>query len=207
MDTDKAAAELKVIRQLMERPIRFSTMSGLSGVWAGAAAILGLALDLYVTDRYQGRLQTALWINAAVWAGVFVLAASGVWALTRRREKKQGMPAWSSVKTRLLLTILAPFACGAGLTAVLVLRCVGQVPGSLAQFNLVPAVWMLFYGAALWQLGEFSPREVRFLGAAFILAGLVSAGFLQDWPYCVLGATFGGFHLVYGAIVWARYGG
>ena len=208
MDTDKAAAELKVIRQLMERPIRFSTMSGLSGLWAGAMALLGLVLDLCVTGLFRGRSEVALWVNAGVWSGVFVLAAAGAWTLTRRREKKQGMPVWSRVKTRLLLTVLAPFVCGAALTGVLVLRwCAVGEPNTPAQFAIVPAVWMLFYGVALWQLGEVSPREVRFLGAAFILAGLASAAFFQGWPYLTLGATFGGFHLVYGAIVWARYGG
>jgi hypothetical protein len=208
MDTQKAAAELKVIRQLMERPIRFSTMSGLSGIWAGAAALSGLGLDLYFTHLFQHQGDLALWANMAVWGGVFAVAFAGVWALTRRREKKQGMPAWSSVKTRILLTILPPFLCGVGLTAVLVLRwLIARVPGGADQLDLVPAIWMLFYGIALWQLGEFSPPEVRVLGAAFILAGLASAALFQSCPYFTLGVTFGGFHLAYGSIIWMRYGG
>ena len=54
-----------------------------------------------------------------------------------------------------------------------------------------PAIWMLFYGVALWQLGEFSPVEVRLLGVVFLAAGLVSAGFFQASPYWALGLTFG----------------
>ncbi|KPK84728.1 MAG: hypothetical protein AMJ81_04865, partial [Phycisphaerae bacterium SM23_33] len=66
---------------------------------------------------------------------------------------------------------------------------------------------MLFYGVALWQVGEFSVREARVLGAAFILAGLAAGAFLQPYPYLTLGVSFGGFHIAYGAVVWMRYGG
>jgi hypothetical protein len=48
---------------------------------------------------------------------------------------------------------------------------------------------------------------VRVLGAVFLLAGLASAAWFQYWPYEALGATFGGFHLIYGVVVWIRYGG
>ncbi len=34
MDSDRAAQEIRIIRQLMERPVRYSTMSGLSGILA-----------------------------------------------------------------------------------------------------------------------------------------------------------------------------
>ena len=52
MDTERAVSELKIIRQLMERPIRYSTMSGLAGIWAGSMALVGLALDSVVSTRY-----------------------------------------------------------------------------------------------------------------------------------------------------------
>lgn len=208
MDTEKATEELRVIRQLMERPIRFSTMSGLSGIWAGAAALLGVALDFFVTGRFRRDGDLALWINGGTWTGVFLAAFAGVWLLTRRRERQQGMPAWSRIKTRILLTILPPFLGGVGLTVIVLLRqCLLHSPASPAQFGLVPAIWMLFYGAALWQLGEFSPCEVRGLGVAFLVAGLVAAAAFQSCPYLALGATFGGFHVVYGIVVWIRYGG
>lgn len=208
MDTERAAEELKVLRQLMERPIRFSTMSGLSGIWAGAMALVGLGLDVYVTGLYRDRPDVGLALSAAVWAGVFVAALAGVLLLTRRRERKQGMPAWSGVKARILKTILPPFVGGVGLTGIILLRWwLSGTQGGEAQFDLVPAIWMLFYGIALWQVGEFAPAEVRALGAAFVLAGLASAAFFQAWPYQALGATFGGFHLIYGIIVWIRYGG
>ncbi len=206
MDTDKAAEELTVIRQLMERPIRYSTMSGLSGILAGCAALAGLALDLYfwlnlAPDR-------ALVANIFVWGGVFVTALAATLILTRLRERKRDMPFWSPVKRRILLTILPPFVAAIGLTFAIACRYLhtGGLD-SVCQGYLIPAVWMLFYGVTLWQLGAFSPIEVRFLGAAFIAAGLVTAAFGQWYPYWAMGITFGGFHIIYGVIVWVRHGG
>lgn len=206
MDSEKAFSELKIIRQLMERPIRYSTTSGLSGLWAGAMALLGLAADFLVSVHYAGQPHVAMWITLVVWACVLVAAVAGVWLLTRRRERPAGMPAWSSIKTRILRTILPPFVAGAGLTLIIVFRWYFRIDN---HWQLIPAIWMLFYGVALWQVGEFSVCEVRVLGAAFILAGLAAGAVpaLYDNPYLALGASFGGFHLAYGAIVWKRYGG
>lgn len=214
MDAQKAADELTVIRQLMERPVRSSTASGVSGIIAGLAALAGAAADKYLSPRLAEHLAerselTSTWdwvliIGAGIWAVVFCVAFVGVVILTRIRERRQGMPFWSPVKRRVLRTILPPFIAGCGLTVAIYYQWIyGYNPG---QSYLIPAVWMLFYGLALWQVGEFSIPEVRLLGAAFIAAGIASA-VVQWYPYESLGATFGGFHIVYGVVVWTRHGG
>jgi hypothetical protein len=205
MNSDRAAEELRTIRQLMERPVRYSTMSGLSGILAGAAALAGCAADWHISLRYMDDPHTAMWLNLPVWAAVFLAAFASATILTRMRERKRGMPFWSPVKRRILMTILPPFVAGVGLTAVIVSRWyLGYGPN---QWGLIPAVWMLFYGVACWQVGGFSVREVRLLGAAFIAAGLIAGAFLQPAPYLAVGLTFGGFHIIYGIAVWLRHGG
>jgi hypothetical protein len=205
MNADKAAQELKVIRQLMERPVRYSTMSGLSGILAGLAAFAGLAADWAISSAWQDKPHTAMKITFLVWAGVFVLAFAGAVICTRLRERRQNMPFWSGVKKRILLTILPPFVAGVGLTLVIVYRWhVGRGPN---EWGLIPPIWMLFYGLALWQVGLLSPVEVRLMGAAFLACGLAAALWLQPHPYWSLGVTFGGFHIVYGLAVWCRHGG
>jgi len=205
MDGEKAASELAIIRQLMERPVRYSTTSGVSGILAGVAALTGLALDWLICTRHPSDPATAMWLCMIVWAGVFAVAFGGVVILTRLRERKQNMPFWSPVKRRILRTILPPFVAGAGLTAAIIYRWyVGDGP---SQWGLIPSLWMLFYGVACWQVGEFSIRELRIMGAVFILTGLIAAVFWQFEPYWALGLSFGGYHLVYGAIVWMRHGG
>ena len=174
MKADKAAKNLAAIRQLMERPIRYSTMSGLSGIFAGCAALVGVAVDSQVCDRYPP--DEAMWVNIFVWAGVFVAAFTCVAVLTHIRERRQNMPFWSPIKRRILMTILIPFICGVGLTAAIIYRW--YVKDGPNQWGLIPAIWMTFYGVALWQVGSFSIGELRVMAIAFILAGLLTA-----WRY------------------------
>jgi hypothetical protein len=205
MDTERAANELAVIRQLMERPVRYSTTSGVSGILAGLAALIGLALDWRISCSHLIDRHTAMWLCMVVWGSVFAVAFAGVVILTRLRERKQNMPFWSRVKRRILWTILPPFIAGVGLTLAIVYRWyIDEGPN---QWGLIPAIWMLFYGVACWQVGEFSIRELRIMGAAFIGTGLLAAACWQFEPYWALGLSFGGYHLVYGALVWMRYGG
>lgn len=207
MDLNRAAQELKVIRALMERPVRYSTQSGLAGILAGVAALAGLAADGYVWKHCLS-FTNACEVSGAIWGGVFAVALVAVVVLTRLREKKQGMPFWSQIKLKMLKSILPPFVAGSGLTvAILVQGMTGDGQLAVAQGRLIPVIWMLFYGVACWQVGEFSIVELRVMGAAFILAGLATAAFLQSNFYWPLGATFGGLHILYGLIVWKRYGG
>ncbi|MBI5722988.1 MAG: hypothetical protein HZA50_03440 [Planctomycetes bacterium] len=203
MEPDRAAAELKVLRQLMERPIRFSTMSGLSGIFAGIAALAGCAAGWHISGRFSP--QSSMAVHMLVWAGVFVAAFVAAVVLTRIREIRRGMPLWSKIKGRILLTILPPFVIAAGLTATLVVGAAGQPDAE--QWGLIPAIWMAFYGLTLWQIGDYAPPEVRLLGAAFLAGSLLSAAWGQQNPYWSLGLTFGGLHIVYGLIVWIRHGG
>ena len=215
MDASKATEELTVIRQLMERPIRFSSMSGLAAIQAGLWALAGIAGDYWAFGRLSDPREAML-AGGAIWAVVFVCAVAGVLLLTRRREIAQGMPFWSPVKRRILATILPPFVAAVGLTLIICMRY-GMTYGAkgypfllqwdLIQGYLIPSIWMLFYGVTLWQLGQFSPAEVKVLGVAFIGAGLATALLWQGYPYWVMGITFGGFHIVYGIVVWIRHGG
>ena len=71
---------------------------------------------------------------------------------------------------------------------------------------MIPPLWMACYGLACWQVSEFGPGELRVMGVAF-MASSVIAVFLPEYPYLILGLTFGGYHIVYGMVVWIRHGG
>ena len=43
--------------------------------------------------------------------------------------------------------------------------------------------------------------------AVAFMASAVAAVFFPGYPYLILGVTFGGYHLVYGVVVWIRHGG
>jgi hypothetical protein len=203
MDDANALEELKVIRSLMERPVKYSTQSGLAGILAGLIALAGMFADMYVSDHFEP--VTAVTICFFIWGGVLVLSLLAVAGLTRLREIRQAMPLWSAVKARILLAILPPAVAGIGLTLAIIFRWyINEGPN---EWGLILPIWMAFYGVACWQVGEFSVKELRWMGAAFILAALITAAFFQYSSYLAFGVTFGGFHIVYGIIVWLRYGG
>jgi hypothetical protein len=208
MDKDKAFQELQVIRALMERPIRYTTLGGKSAVLAGLAALAGTAADWAVWfSTPPPDFTAALLASGAIWLGVLAVATAGTILLSWQREKRQGMPFWTSIKRRILATILPIFVASVGMTVGLVLHGLRH-PESDPWVLIMPS-WMLFYGVALWQLGLLSEPPVRVLAGAFFVAGLACCfvpAILHN-PVPAMGATFGGFHLVYGLYVWRRYGG
>lgn len=202
---EKAAEELKVIRQLMERPIRYSTMSGLSGIVAGSAALGGLAASYLAWTRLGW--DAAIIANGVVWSSVFLIALLGAMLLTWRRERRLGRPFWTPVKWRVLQTIWPPFVAGMGATVGIVLYVWDHPSSDL--WMLIAPLWMLTYALALWQVGQFSVPEVRLLGLAFLAAGLITVlvpAAMGQMPLAI-GSTFGGLHIVYGIVIWLRYGG
>ena len=61
-------------------------------------------------------------INLCVWGAVFLVAAGSVMGLTRLRELRRGMPFWTPIKTKILMTALPCLVAGAGLTAAIAWR-------------------------------------------------------------------------------------
>ena len=220
----RAVDDLRVIRQLMERPVRYSTQSGLAGVIAGVATLAGVYLDWQISHTFE--FSRAVPYCAIVWAGVLTVAFVAVFGMTWVRERRQNMPFWSAIKKRILRTIWPPAVAGIGLTLAIVYRSyTGMGPN---QWGLVPAIWMCCYGIACCQLGDLAIPELRRMGVIFLLIGLLSAVFMQfNVPYLtapgpgglylgatrgtaaywLIGSTFGGLHILYGIVVWKRYGG
>ena len=194
MTPEQAAEHLRVIRELMERPIRSTTRSGLSGVIAGVFALAGCA----ATWQMAGPAPEPTPAVGLLWLGVFVSAVVADLLLTWYRARRTGQTYWRRSQRQTALAIAPGFLVG-GLLTWLLLKA-GDHPS-------VPFFWMIFYGMAVWSVGLFSVPEVKLLGAAFLAAGIVGLFFFQGWPLAAMAVTFGGLHLAYGIRVWTRYGG
>ncbi|NIA22495.1 MAG: hypothetical protein GWP05_11160 [Anaerolineaceae bacterium] len=198
MRPEQAAEHLRVIRELMERPLKQTTRSGVSGLIAGVLALAGCGATWYAGRL--GQLPEASWIKAIglVWAGVLVLAVAANLLLTWRRAHRQGLPLWGRSQNQTALAIAPGFIVGALVSWALV---------GAHQYHPVAFAWIVFYGMAVWSLGLFGPLEVKLLGAGFFLAGILGFFFFAAHPLAALAVTFGGMHLVYGIVVWVRHGG
>ncbi|MBI5800888.1 MAG: hypothetical protein HZA92_09235, partial [Verrucomicrobia bacterium] len=146
-----------------------------------------------------------LWLCAAVLASLASLL------IVRRQSITAKEPFSTPASRRVIGALYAPLCAGAMLTVpVALLLATGR--SALAGEALPPlmCVWMGFYGCGLNAAGQYSSRGVRLLGWGFIGAGALLATLFVGgyWLpelashqlftnfHAVMGATFGGFHLV-----------
>jgi hypothetical protein len=196
MTAQQAAEHLRVIRELMERPVRDTTRSGLAGILAGLLALAGcFATWTLWTDLPNGQPPLSV---AAVWLGVLVLASVGDILITWHRASRGGRTYWKRAQFQTALAIVPGFIL-AGFFSYLF--------SGWEAWSLIGFGWMVGYGMALWTVGMFSIVEIKVLGAAFLVAGWLGMFLLPDYPVVAMAVTFGGFHLAYGLVVLKRHGG
>jgi uncharacterized membrane protein YjjP (DUF1212 family) len=186
---------LQDIRKMMDRSSRFISLSGWSGIVAGLIALGGVWFankKLSASYDDPGALQTDLLTIAAI---VFVAAFISAIGLTFIKSRKQGVAFWGSSAKRLIWNTLLPMIAG----GILIWRMV-----ELQQYALVPAASLIFYGLALINGSKYTLGEVRFLGYAELLTGIIGLFFPGDAIY-FWAFGFGILHIIYGVAMWWKY--
>lgn len=202
--------ELARIRRLMDRSTRFISLSGLSGVFAGAIALVGAAVAHYHIDSFtaasadvltygtgQVRATTDALLLTLIADAVLVLftALLGAAWFTWRRARRTGQYLWDESARRLIANMLLPLA-GGGIFC-LALFYYG-LPG------LVPPATLIFYGLALFTASKYTLDEIRWLGLSELLLGVISLFWIEaGLVFWALG--FGVLHIAYGAFMYLRH--
>ena len=170
MPSEHPLEQLREIRGLMERSSRFIGLSGLAGVSAGIAALLGAAAVYiyfgtwpFAHDRLYHLADAAAlrWgiayvpFLAVVGAVVLSVALAGGVYFTTRRARRKGLKIWDRLTRRLLINLASPLAAGGLFCLALLLR--GQVA-------MIAPVTLLFYGMALLHASKYTLEDVRVLG-------------------------------------------
>jgi hypothetical protein len=183
-----AIDNLRYIREAMESSASFTSVPGRGGMLMGLTALAAAATAEW--------LLPARWLE--IWLADAVLAfAIGGWAMARK-ARAQGVRLSRGVGRRFLLSLSPPRAAAALFTVALT---------RLEVTELVPATWLLLYGAAVITGGAFSVRLVPAMGACFMVLGLAAIVTPHAWSNALLAAGFGGLHLIFGGIIARRYGG
>lgn len=194
---------LQDIRKMMERSSRFISLSGWSGVAAGSCALLGAwfgwnRITQYYNFEYGNSsacldcLRNDLLIIAAV---VFLGALVSALFFTYLRSRREGVAIWGLAVRRLLWNTLMPMAAG----GLFILKLV-----TLHQYELVASASLVFYGLALVNGSRFTIGEIRWLGYAEILTGLVCLWIPRAGFFC-WAIGFGVLHILYGLAMWWKY--
>jgi hypothetical protein len=186
---DRAAENLRFIRETMERAGAFTAVPGRGMVAVGMTALAAVLLG---PRQVGGRAWLLVWLAE----GALALAL-GALSLTRK-ARALGLPLWSGPARRFFLTFSPPLLVGAVLTAV---------AAGHGLTGLLPGLWLLLYGTAVLCGGAQSVRVVPIMGSTFMVLGGVAL-FAPAWlgtPAMAIG--FGGLHVIYGVLIARWHGG
>lgn len=183
------AADLRFIRDTMERSAAFTAVSGVGYMIMGATA---LAAAWLTTRQVSPFSWLRIWLaEGLVAVAIGLLSCS--WKANRR-----GLPLFSGPARKVALSLAPPLVAGAFLTFLL-FRAGLQ--------SALPATWLLLYGAGIMTGGAFSVTIVPVMGVCFMLLGGLAVLAPAAWGNWFMAAGFGGLHIVFGLFIARRHGG
>ncbi|WP_276133949.1 hypothetical protein [Polluticoccus soli] len=202
---------LQDIRSIMERSVRFISLSGWSGVWAGVTGLAGA----YVARVWLNKLPAGYYnpyrpaagemngdaYNAVVTrffllaAIVFIVALVGAYYFTWRKTRAQGGSVWNAASRRLIAQIAIPMLAG-GIFALKFLFD-GQ------EVFIAPTL-LTFYGLALINGSKYTLSDIKYLGICEVVLGCICL-FIPGYGLSFWAIGFGVLHIVYGIIMWNKY--
>ncbi|HUO27074.1 MAG TPA: hypothetical protein VMU61_15510 [Candidatus Aquilonibacter sp.] len=187
--TPDLAADLRYIRETMERSASFTAVPGWGQVILGVTALAAARL---------ASLQPAPAAWLRVWLGEAVFAAIIAFISIRFKANRRGLPLFTGPGRRVALGLFPPLAAGAFLTFLL---------SRAGLYAALPPAWLLLYGAGIITGGAYSVAIVPVMGVCFMAMGLAAGLAPAAWGNWILAAAFGGLHIVFGLLIARRHGG
>jgi hypothetical protein len=183
------AADLRFIRDTMERSASFTAVPGWGQVILGLTALAAAALAARQSN-------SAAWLK--VWLAEALLAVIIAYVSTRWKANRRGLPLFTGPGRKVALGLFPPLIAGALLTFLL------ERAG--LQSALAP-VWLLLYGAGIITGGAYSVSIVPVMGLCFMATGALAVAAPAAWANYFLAAGFGGLHIFFGSLIARRHGG
>lgn len=203
MDKQKYLEDIQDIKTMMDRSSRFISLSGMSGVVAGVAALVGAYLayqTVYIDQNYfsyrrADMTNENLWILMGIASGVLIVSLAGGLFFTHRKARKSNQKLWDSQSKRLVINLLIPLVTG-GLVCVILLNN--------GFIGLIAPLTLIFYGLSLVNASKYTLTEIRSLGIIEIGLGLIGCQFIGS-GLILWSLGFGVFHIVYGILMYKKY--
>jgi hypothetical protein len=196
--------DLSSIRTMMERSVKFISLSGLSGVLAGVYALAGATAAYFIVHfpvspfhyrTYSVNENEVLWKLIAIAAAVLIASITTGVLLSHRKAKRHNITLWNSASKRLIIDLSLPLITGGLLILILL---------SGGHYGIAAPASLIFYGLALIQGSQHTFAEVRYLGLSEIVIGLIAA-MLPGFGLVFWALGFGILHIIYGTLMYYRY--
>jgi hypothetical protein len=156
---------------------------GSAGITMGS---VGCVAALVAAHPALARHWLAIWIAAAITAFLCGSAVMIQQAVSARSTFYRGPV------RKFLLCLSPPLVAGALLTVALYQH---------HNESLIPGVWLLLYGSAVAAASTLTVRSVGVMGVLFMALGVLALPLSPAAANLVLGAGFGGLHLVFGVLI------
>ena len=207
--SEQSLEALQDIKKMMERSSRFISLSGWSGVSAGTAALVGAWLANREMQAFHGsvggrRGETDLVRSSVdllslqlirIAAVVFIAAFVSAFLFTYLRSRKAGVAIWGPTAQRLMWNTVLPLLTG----GVVILKML-----QLGSYGLIAPSCLIFYGLALVNGSKYTLGEIRWLGYAQVVLGLINL-WMPGYGLIFWATGFGVLHIIYGITMWLRY--
>lgn len=196
--------DIESIRQLMERSVKFLSLSGLSGMLAGIYALIGATaayiIIYYPETPFEYRKQSVNEIAIiskllAIAMGVLAVSLFTGYKLASGKAKKLGVKVWDATSKRLTINLAIPLVAG----GLFILILLGN-----GHYGVAAPACLVFYGLALINASQNLFDEVRYLGYLEVVLGLISA-MMPGFGLFFWAIGFGVLHIIYGAVMFKKY--
>ena len=186
---ERAMESLEFIRTTMARSAPFTAVSGRGGIAMGLLALIAAALGRWASSDQQ-------WLMT--WIGSAAIAVPVGFLLMRAKARRYELALWSAAGRRFAQGFVPSIDAGAVLTFALV---------RIDAIEVVPAAWLLLYGAGVLAGSSSSVPVLAWLGALFMVLGCASLFTPAAWRDLWLAAGFGVLQIVFGVYIARNHGG
>ncbi len=204
-----ALEDIKDIRSMMERSTRFLSLSGWSGVWAGAVALVSACIawsiigpapsyerqsltTSNIIDRYNDPLVFRLALLAIL---TFIIAFCGAYYFTWRKAASSGRKMWTHAARQLMWHIMLPLIVGGFFCLAFLLH---------GHYNFIAPACLGFYGLALVNGSKYTLGEIRWLGYLELVLACIAL-FVSGFGLGFMALGFGLLHILYGIVMWNKH--
>lgn len=198
MESKKYLDDISQIKDLMNRSSRFISLSGLSGILAGIYAITGAIVTyIFLIPKNEGYVTLHSWnfkIIVGILIAVALLSLVTAYLLSSKKAKKNNEKVWDETTKRLLISFLVPLVTG-GIYILIKLNS--------QHYGLTGSLMLIFYGLALVNASKYTIGNVKYLGYAEIILGLICAA-LPGYGFWFWVIGFGVLHIIYGSLIYFK---
>ena len=195
--------EITEIKKIMNRSSRFISLSGLSGVLAGIYALIGATAAIVLISNYQNLdsgvsllpISYLEYMLVAIAIIVLILSILTAFIFSYRKAKRSNEKLWDATSKRMLVNFCLPLFTGGAFCIVLY---------QYGFIGLIVPSTLIFYGMACLNTSKYTLGEIRYLGIANIVIGLISTQFI-DYGLYFWALGFGCIHIIYGMLMYRKY--